>query len=67
MASQLKSRAMTTAQALYTYLPTTATTTYTINGLNQIASTNSVSSFSYDTRGDLTNDGTTTYVYNANI
>jgi hypothetical protein len=29
---------MGTAQALYTYVPTTATTTYTINGLNQIAS-----------------------------
>jgi len=47
--------------------PTVGTTSYTINGLNQIATkTGASSGFTYDLRGNLKSDGsTTTYTYNA--
>lgn len=47
--------------------PAIGTTNYTINGLNQIATkTGASSSFTYDARGNLKSDGsTTTYSYNA--
>ena len=45
--------------------PTVANNSYTINGLNQVATQVSGSSFDYDARGNMTSDGgLTTYVYN---
>jgi len=47
--------------------PSTGTTTYGINGLNRITNVNSGTPFSYDGRGNLTSDGSSsTYVYNVN-
>jgi RHS repeat-associated protein len=66
-ADQIDTRAISNANY---EMPTPAigTTSYTINGLNQIATkTGASSSFTYDGRGNLTSDGSTaTYSYNTN-
>ncbi len=47
----------------YTYVPSAKSLSYTINGLNQIGTVNSTA-MGYDTRGNLSSDGTATYTYN---
>ncbi len=66
IASQVKARTLTTSNPAYVFTPSASATTYTINGLNQIASIGAGAGFTYDPRGNLTSDGTTTYGYNAN-
>jgi RHS repeat-associated protein len=62
-AHQLASEAISNTN--YSWQPTAATTTYaTANTLNQYPSVNGVSQ-TYDTRGNLTSDGTWTYAYDA--
>lgn len=63
-ANQLKSRTQS-ASSGYNYAPpNNVTTTFALNGLNQIANANG-SSFSYDSKGNLTADGSVSYGYNA--
>jgi RHS repeat-associated protein len=65
-ASQVSSRQLTVTNNNYVYTPTINATNYTVNGLNQIATTNGTA-LGYDGRGNLTTDNSGgTYVYNAN-
>jgi RHS repeat-associated protein len=65
-ANQVKSRKLTVTDSNYIYTPTVASTTYTANGLNQIATSNGVA-LGYDGRGNLTTDASgASYSYNAN-
>jgi RHS repeat-associated protein len=59
-ASQLQSRA--SSNALYDWLPTAANATYVPDGLNGYASV-AGTAYSYDSRGNMTSDGTDTYTY----
>ena len=61
---QTNARTRTAGSSSYEYVaPANTTTTFAINGLNQIATANSAS-FTYDGRGNLTSDGSATYQYN---
>ncbi|MGR4866916.1 RHS repeat domain-containing protein [Caulobacter sp. LARHSG274] len=59
-ASQVKTR--TASNGLYEWGYAQATRSYTVNGLNQYA-TAAGTAIAYDARGNLSNDGTTTYGY----
>ena len=49
----------------YNYAPSSnVTMNYGLNGLNQVSTANSAS-FTYDSKGNLTSDGSTSYGYNA--
>ncbi len=53
-----------TGSTLYNYAPTlSSTTTYSLNGQNQTTAVNSAG-ITYDTLGNLYNDGSVTYTYN---
>lgn len=59
-ASQIASR--TTSNAVYRWSPATSTRAYSVNGLNQYTAV-AGTAFTYDTRGNLTSDGSRTLVY----
>lgn len=61
-ANEITSR--TLSNSVYQWVGSKATTSYGVNGLNQVASAGAIS-FTYDGRGDLTYDGTKTYAYDA--
>ena len=67
LSGQLKTHSLGVANSNYIYTPSSGVTTnYVPDALNRIASTNGVA-FTYDGRGNLTQDNTgTTYTYNAN-
>lgn len=54
----------TTSNPAYLYTPTTGSTAYTINALNQVTAAGG-SSLTWSTNGNLTNDATRTYSYDA--
>lgn len=60
LASQLQTRGSN--NALYDWLPAAASTAYVPNGLNRYLTVGGVS-YGYDTRGNMTSDGTNTYSY----
>jgi RHS repeat-associated protein len=60
LASQLQQR--TISNSLYTWVPMTISKTYMIDALNRYSSVNGTS-FSYDSRGNLTSDGTRSFSY----
>ncbi len=59
-ASQVRAR--TASNSLYEWSSAQATRSYTVNGLNQYA-TAAGTTITYDARGNLSNDGVTTYGY----
>lgn len=62
-ANQINARSQTGA-AIYNYNPTVnSTTNYTLNGQNQLTAVNSAA-ISYDSLGNLYNDGSVTYTFN---
>ena len=60
--NQIKSRTQTGSTS-YNYSPAAVLTTYGMNGLNQLMTVNSTN-LTYDSRGNLNNDGAVTYSYN---
>ncbi|CAL4869731.1 hypothetical protein MMA231_04023 (plasmid) [Asticcacaulis sp. MM231] len=66
-ADQIKSRTQSNAAYVVAGPGTAATTVYSVNGLNRIINVNSGTAFAYDSRGNLTGDGSgATYIYNVN-
>ncbi|HWV45083.1 MAG TPA: RHS repeat-associated core domain-containing protein, partial [Nitrospira sp.] len=60
---QIKSRTLSNG-AYEPPAPASGTTNYSLNGLNQVSAV-SGAGFSYDSRGNLTSDGSASYGYNA--
>jgi RHS repeat-associated protein len=60
LASQLQTRSSN--NPLYDWLPAVASTAYAPNGLNQYSAVGGVT-YGYDTRGNMTSDGTNSYTY----
>jgi len=59
-AGQITSK--TTSNDAYLWTPLVGSTTYTLNGLNQVTAAGGAA-LSYDNNGNLTNDGTRSYAY----
>ena len=65
-AGQIASRGLVTPNPAYTFTHGPAqTTSYGVNGLNQLTTAGS-STLGYDAKGNLSNDGQVTYSYNEN-
>ena len=60
---QLKTETQTGTPSYKYVAPGNISNTYGINGLNQVTTRNA-SSFTYDTKGNMTSDGTSAYTYN---